>query len=183
MVANHFSGTANDFLRRNDFPGDTGGTADKNSMRTARVELAGAKSPTVIIAVPDKFPAVIVARPDTNPREDHVLVVGTGLSDRKPWVIWRSVIGAAMHPVALFAVEPACGEEELSRPRDIYSSERREFTSLISPAAIQHAASPELDRRSNHVTPAGYVIASPDDSLRGTGTKDQNDRRGAGRTR
>ena len=92
MVANHFYGTANEFLRRNDFPGDTGGIADKSSMWTARIDLAGVKSPTGIIAVPDKFPAVTVARPDTNQRRDHVLVVGTGLSHRRLWVVWRGVI-------------------------------------------------------------------------------------------
>jgi hypothetical protein len=161
MVANHFSGTANDFLRRNDFPDDAGGTADKKSMRTARVDLAGAKSATVIIAVPDKFPALIVARPDADPPKT------TFWSSLITYLIESfALFGAAMHPAAVFAVEPARDEEIILQPGDIYSSERQGFTSLISPAATQHAASPELDRRSNHVTPAGYVIAFSDDSPR-----------------
>jgi hypothetical protein len=163
-VANKFYGMANDFLRRNDFPGDAGGIADKNSMRAARVDLAGVKSPTVISAVSDKFPVVIVARLDTNQRKTtfwssalDYLIEGFGLYG-------AALSRAAIHPVTLFAVEPARDEEQILRPRDIYSSERREFTSPISPAAIRHAASPELDRRSNHVRPAGYVIALSDDS-------------------
>jgi hypothetical protein len=159
MVATQFSRTANNLLKRNDFPGDSRGTVGKNPMRTARVDLTGARSPSVIIAVPDTSPAVIVARPDTTQRKT---------------TFWSSVLdyliesfglcGAAMHPVALF--EPARGEETLSRPGDIRSSERREVTSLISPAAIRHAPPPELDRPSNHVTPAGYVIALSTDSPR-----------------
>jgi len=165
MVANHFYGTSNEFLRRNDFPSDTGGIADKSSMWTARIDLAGVKSPTVIIAVPDKFPAVIVTRPDTNQRKTtfwsstlDYLIEGFGLYG-------AALYRAAIHPVTLFAVEPA-REEQLPRPRDIYSSKRREFTSPISPAAIQQAASPELDRRSNHGTPAGHVIAHSGQSSR-----------------
>jgi hypothetical protein len=166
MVANHFSPTTNDFLRRNDFPGDSGGTVDKNSMRTARVDLAGARSPTVIIAVPDKFPAVIVARPDTNQRKTTFRSSALDYLIESLGLYGAALYRAAIHPVALFAVEPARDDEKLSRPRDIYSSERRGVTNLISPAAIQHAASPELDLRSNHVTPAGYVIALSDDSSR-----------------
>jgi len=178
MVANHFSRTATDFLRRNDFPGDSGGTVDKNSMRTARVDLAGAISPTVIIAVPDKFPAVIVARPDMNQRKttfwssalDYLIerlgLYGAALYRAAMLPHGAVLYRAALHPVPLFAVEPARDEEQIPQPRDIYSNERREVTSLISPAAIQHAASPELDRQSNHVTAAGYVIALSDDSSR-----------------
>jgi hypothetical protein len=166
MVANHFSGTANDFLRRKDFPDNTRGTADEKPMRTARVDLAGVKSPAVIIAVPDKFPAVIVARPDSNQRK------ATFWSSVRDYLIegfalyGAALYRAAMHPAALLAVEPARDEEQIPQPRDIYPGKRRGFTSPISPAAAQHAASPDLDLRSNHVTPAGYVIAFPNDSSR-----------------
>jgi hypothetical protein len=158
MMANHFSGTANDFLRRDDLPDDTGGAAGKNSMRTVRVDLAGVNSPTVIIAVPDKFPAVIVGRP------------------KRKATFWSSVLdyliesfalcGAAMHWTAPFAVEPARNEEQVPQPRDSYPGERRGFTGPILPAATRRATSPELDRRSNHVTPAGYVISFSDYSSR-----------------
>jgi uncharacterized protein YjiS (DUF1127 family) len=159
MVTNHLFGTANALLRRKDFPDDTGGTVDKKSKRTARVDLAGVKSPILIIAVADKFPAMIVARPDTDQR--------TCWSSALDYFIESfALYGATIHPVAPFAVEPACGKETVSRPRDMYSVERREVTNLISAAAIQHAASPELEHRSDHVTPAGYVIALSDDSSR-----------------
>jgi hypothetical protein len=164
MVANHFSGTANDFLTRNDFTGDAGGTTDRNAMRTARVELAGVKFPTVIIAVPDKFPAVIVARPDTNQRKTTFWSSALDYLVESLGLYGAALYRAAIHPVALF-VEPTCGKETLPR-RDIHSSERRGVTNLISPAAIQHAVSTELEHRSNHVTPAGYVIALSDDSSR-----------------
>jgi hypothetical protein len=161
MVATHFSGTANDFRRRTDFPDDARGNADNKSMRTARVGLAGAQSPTVIIAVPDKFPAAIVERPDAgSPKTTLWSSVMTYLIES------FALFGAAMHPAAVFAVEPARDEGQIPQPPDLYPSERREFTSLISPDATQHAASPELDRRSDHVTPAGYVIAFSDDSSR-----------------
>ncbi|SDT57509.1 DUF1127 domain-containing protein [Bradyrhizobium canariense] len=161
MMANHFSGTANDFLRRHYFPDEAGGTADKKSMRTARVDLAGVKSPTVIIAVPDKFPAVIVARTDTNQRK------ATFWSSVLDYLIESfALYGAATHPAALFALEPTRDEGQIPQPRDIDPSERRGFTSPISPAATRYAASSELDRQSNHVTPAGYVIAFSDDSSR-----------------
>jgi hypothetical protein len=164
MVATQFSRTATDFPRRSDFSGDPRGTADKNPIRTARVDSTGARSPTVIIALPDKFPAVIVAGPDTSQRKStfwssvlDYLIESLGLCG-------AALYGVAIDPVALF--EPAHGEEKLSRPRDIQSSERREVTSLISRAPIQHAPPPELDRPSDHVTPTGYVIALSSDSPR-----------------
>lgn len=164
MATTQFSRTENDFLRRNDFPDGSGGTVDKSSIRTARVDLTGARSPTVIIAMPDTFPAGIVARPDTTQRKStfwssvlDYLIESLGLCG-------AALYGVAIDPVALF--EPAHGEEKVSRPRDIQSSERRKVTSLISPAPIQHAPSPELDRPSDHVTPAGYVIALSSDSPR-----------------
>jgi hypothetical protein len=160
MVANHFSGTANDLLRRN-LPGDTGGTTDKNTIRKAQFDLAGARSPTVIIAVPDKFPAVIVARPDTNQRKN------TFWSSAVDYLIESfALYGAAIHPVALKAVQPDHDEERIPQPRDIYPSERQGFTDPVLPAATQHASFAELDHVSNHVTPAGHVIALSDHSSR-----------------
>lgn len=146
MAVNHFSGTANDFLKRNAFPDDLRGTTDQKSMRTARVDLAGAKSPTVTIAIPGKVPAEIVAPPN-------------GATSKT--TSWSSVItyltksfaffGAAKYPAAVFAVEPARDEGQIPQ---------------LPPAATQHTASPEADRRGNHVTSAGYVIDFPDDSSR-----------------
>jgi hypothetical protein len=166
MVANHFSGAANDFLRRNDFPDDTGETTDNNATRTAGVESAAVTLPTVIIAVSDKFPAVIVARPDTNQRTTTFWSSTLDYLVESLGSYGAALYCAAIEPVALFAVEPACGKETLTQPKDMYSGERREVTNLISAAAIQHAVSPELEHRSDHATPAGYVIALSDDSSR-----------------
>ena len=128
-------------------------------MRTARVDLTGAKSPTVIIAVPDKFPAVIVARPDTPQRKATFWSSALDYLIESFALYGAALCGVAMHPVALFAVEPACGEETtFAAERYRSPSERREVTSLISPAdRTRHH--PSLTRQSNHVTPAGYVIA------------------------
>jgi hypothetical protein len=159
MMAKHFPRRTNDFPRRNDFPGDTGVSAEKQSMRAARVDLADENSPTVIIALSDKYPAVLVARPDT------VQQKATFWSSVLDYLIESfALYGASMHPAALFAVEPARAEAQIPQPRDVYPSARQDFTSLISPPATRHAhaASPEL--RSNHVTSAGYVIAFSDDS-------------------
>jgi uncharacterized protein YjiS (DUF1127 family) len=164
MVATQFSRTATDFPRRSDFPGDSGGTVDRNPMQTARVDLTGAKSPTVILAIPDTFPAVIVARPDTTPRKSTFWSSALDYLIESLGLCGAALHGVAIDPVALF--EPAHDDEKLSRPRDIQSSERREVKSLISPAPIRHAPSPEHDRPPNHVTPAGYVIALSSDSPR-----------------
>ena len=162
MMATQFSRTANDFRRRNDFPGDSGGTVDKHPTRTARIGLAGARAPTVILAVPDTFPAVIVARPDTEQPQDHLLVVGTGLSDRKSWAVWRGVRWRG-------AASPGIRRARY-RQREPFAAERDPFRRTASgynpdpTGAIRPAASPKPDRQSDHVTAAGYVISLSDDS-------------------
>jgi uncharacterized protein YjiS (DUF1127 family) len=161
MTANHLSRTANDFLRRNDFPGNAEGRAEKNSMRIAPPDLAGVNSATAIIAITDKVPAIIVARPNAG---------------RRKTTFWSSVLdyliesfalyGASMHAVAFFAVGPGPDEERTPQLKDISSRERRGPAGLIAPVATEHVSSPEPDRRFNHVTPAGHVIAFADDSSR-----------------
>jgi len=162
MVATQFSRTASDCLRRNDFPGDSGGTVDKHRARRARIGLAGARSPTVMIAVPDTFPAVIVPRPDREQRKTTFWASALNYLIESLGLCGAALCGAPLHQEAL--IEPAAGEEKLSQPRDIHSSERRAVTTLISPAAIRSAATPEPDRRSDHVTAPGYVIALSDES-------------------
>jgi hypothetical protein len=171
MVAHHFPEMANDFLKRKDFPDDTGGTADKKSMRTAPVELAGVKSPTAIIGVLDKFPAVIVTRPDTNQRKTTFWSSALDYLIESFALCGAVLYRAAVHPAALFAVEPARDEGQIPQPRDIYPSEPRGFTSLISTASTQHTTSSELGPGSNHVAPAGYVIAFSDNSSRANGNE------------
>jgi hypothetical protein len=141
MVAKHFPLKANDFLRRNDFPDDAWGSAEKQTMRAARVDLTVVSSPNVVTAVSDKYSAALVARSDTNQRK-----VTFWFSVLDYLIKSFALYGAAMHPTPLFAVEFDRAEEHTPQPRDA------------------HAASAEL--RSNHVTPAGYVIAFSDDSSR-----------------
>ena len=162
MMATQFSRTANDFRRRNDFPGDSGGTVDKHPTRTARIGSAGARAPTVILAVPDTFPAVIVARPDTEQPKTTFWASALDYLIESLGLCGAALGGVALLPLAF--VEPATGKENLSQPREIHSGERRAVTTLIPPGAIRPAASPKPDRQSDHVTAAGYVISLSDDS-------------------
>jgi hypothetical protein len=159
MAATQFSRTATNFPRRSDFPGDSGGAFGKNP---DRVNFTGARSPTVIIAVPDTFPAVIVAQPDATQRKATFWSSALDYLIESLALCGAALSGVAMHPIALF--EPARSEEKLLRPRDTQSSERRAVTTLISPAP--HAAPREFGRTSDHVTPAGYVIALSSDGPR-----------------
>ncbi len=155
MLAKHLSRSANEVIRRYDVPSEARGIADKNSTQARRPDL------TVVLAEAKSLPTVIVAVAE---------------ADCQKTTFWSSVIGyliesfalcgASLHPTALFPVEPDPDEEKIPQPRDIPLRERRGLICRISPTASQDTASPEFERKANHVMPAGYVVAFADERLR-----------------
>src|ERR1700716_4191032 len=132
---------------------DNSSPTHENLARAPRLDLAGVKSPPVIMPTMTR-----ADRQNTAPwsRLFTSFIEGFALYGAS-----YGCYGALLNAIATSSVESCPTEASAPQPEGISPCERREFISLVSPAASPGATAPERETSSNWLARPWRALTSP----------------------